>query len=98
MKGSRTPINVNYGRKDERNDSMELKENEPFHLRSVTGSLLWLANAMRHDIAYVVNRVSSLIQKSWRSTYAAAWRILRYVTITPDFGLEFIKLGGTTAK
>jgi hypothetical protein len=55
------------------------------------GSLLWLAQCTRPDIAFVVNRLSQFLRNPSNSHWLAAIRVLRYVISTK---LLRLKLGG----
>src|SRR6267154_1237001 len=62
---------------------------------SLIGSLMYLAVAMRPDIAYAIQRLSSFTATPGLAHWTAAKRVLRYLSGTRSLG---IKYEGTTAN
>ena len=77
VKGQPTPMVPNY--MDIAANDEEEEPNPPFKLRSIVGSLQWLAMATRSDIAYPTNAVASSLEKPMKSTYNATKRIVRHL-------------------
>nr|GAT42892.1 polyprotein [Mycena chlorophos] len=73
---------------DEKKDAMR---NVPY--RAVVGSLLWIANGTRPDIAYAVGVLSQFLSNPGRVHWEAAKRVVRYLKGTADARLTF---GGTS--
>ena len=59
--------------------------------RSIIGSLLWIANCTRPDIAYAVNRLAQSLNAPGEAHLTAAKRVLRYLKGTKDYVLCFKK-------
>ena len=57
--------------------------------REVLGSLLWLANGTRPDIAFAVNPVAKYCCDPRITHWNACKRILRYLSETSDFGILY---------
>jgi hypothetical protein len=57
--------------------------------REVVGSLLWLANGTRPDIAFAVNQVARYMESPGPEHWEAVLRILRYLKGTQHLGLVF---------
>jgi hypothetical protein len=57
--------------------------------RTVMGSLLWLANNTRPDIAYPVSILSQVLSNPGRVHWEAAKRVVRYLKGTEDAWLTF---------
>jgi hypothetical protein len=56
---------------------------------SLVGSLLWLANTCRPDIAYAVGVLGRYTARPGREHWNAAMHVLRYLKGTADWGLRF---------
>ena len=59
----------------------------PFHIRSVIGSLQWLANQTQPDIAYATNTMASFQEKPTKKMFWAVARIVSYLSATADYGV-----------
>ena len=59
--------------------------------QAVVGSLLYLSNKTRPDIAYAVSSVARYSSKPTRDHWTAVKRILRYLKGTHDYGLLYQK-------
>ena len=84
--GQTTPMATNFGK----NLSIPVRKH-PFHYRSLIGFLQWLANGTRPDIAYAVNRLASKVENPGQQDFIGIKRIIRYLNITSDFNLNYIK-------
>jgi len=68
---------------------------DPTHYRRLIGSLRYLVHT-RPDLAYAVGFVSQFMEQPTVEHQGAVKQILRYLTGTLDFGLDYTKaLGGT---
>ena len=66
-------------------------EDTPQGYRELIGSLLYLANGTRPDIAFAVNQLSQYVTNPTLQHWTALKRILRYVQGTKSLGLEYIR-------
>ena len=66
-------------------------ENPPQGYRELIGSLLYLANGTRPDIAFAVNQLSQYVTSPTLQHWTALKRILRYIQGTKSINLEFKK-------
>jgi hypothetical protein len=64
----------------------------------LVGSLLYLANTMRPDIAYATSILSQYLMDPSDDHWIAAKRVLRYLRGTKDFGLFFGKDDGDSVQ
>ena len=62
-------------------------ENIPY--REAVGSLLWIANGTRPDVAYVVSQVARYMSNPGMEHWNAVKRILRYLKGTMDLKLTY---------
>lgn len=60
-----------------------------FPLATVIGSLLWIANVARPDIAFTVNQVSCFLTKPTDSAILAAKHCIRYLLGMKNLGITF---------
>ena len=58
-------------------------------LREIVGSLMWIANQTRPDIANAVRAVARFSHDPKPIHYKAAQKILEYLNATSDLGLTF---------
>lgn len=72
-------------------EEMEAMSNVPY--QQLVGSLLYIAQGSRPDIAWSVNNVSKFNQNPGQSHWVAAKRILRYLKGTSNAKLKFTKNG-----
>ncbi|XP_058749197.1 secreted RxLR effector protein 161-like [Vicia villosa] len=79
--------------KKNRGDSVSQNE-----YAKVIGSLMFLMNCTRPDVAYVVNRLSRYTHNPSKDHWGALNRLLRYLKGTMDWGLHYVSypkvLGG----
>jgi hypothetical protein len=64
--------------------------------RELVGSLLWLANGTRPDIAYAVSKVARYVENPGPKHWEAVIRILRYLKGSVNLGIVYD--GNTTSK
>ena len=64
-----------------------------FPYRECVGSLMWLANSTRPDIAYAVHRAARFVSKPNQDNVNSLKRILRYLQGSSDVGIIFKKSG-----
>lgn len=57
--------------------------------RSIVGKLLFMANTVRYDIAFIVSKLSRYFNEPTEDHYNAAKRVLRYLQGTKDHGLVY---------
>ena len=69
----------------------EAKEMKNVPYREAVGSLLYVSQGTRPDIAYAVSSVSRYMQNPGRIHWTAVKRILRYLKGTSNYRLEFSK-------
>ena len=65
------------------------EQNRSNDYASLIGSLQYLANATRPDIAYAVNRLATYTANPGFKHYGAAKRVLRYVKGTKNYGITY---------
>ena len=61
--------------------------------RELVGSLIYLANATRPDIAFAANTLSRFCNNPGKGHWQAAKRVLRYLKKTTHYGLTYTKDG-----
>ena len=59
--------------------------------RELIGSLICLANATRPDIAFAASTLSRFCSNPGREHWLFASRILRYLKMTSDYGITYVK-------
>ena len=69
----------------------ERKEMENCPYRELIGSLIYLANATRPDIAFAASTLSRFCSNPGREHWLFAKRILRYLKMTSDYGITYVK-------
>lgn len=69
--------------------SDEGHESRNFPFREAVGSLLFIANVSRPDIAYAVNSIAQFSEKPLKAHWNAVKRIFKYLKGTRDFGIIF---------
>lgn len=57
--------------------------------RSLVGSLLYISNGTRPDIAYSVGQLSRHLERPSEEHWKAAIRVLRYLKSTSDMGINY---------
>jgi hypothetical protein len=90
--GVRTPMEVSI----DVDDSSELATNAPF--REAIGSLMYLMVGTRPDIAFAVTRMAQYVESPTVLQWKAVKHIMRYITHTSDYGLEFGGSGNVDFK
>jgi hypothetical protein len=70
-------------------ESAERQDQYP--IRQAIGSLMYLANATRPDIAFAVNSVSRHVTKPTKELWKAIQRIIKYLKTTSEIGLHYKK-------
>jgi hypothetical protein len=70
-------------------DSTKVTPDTPY--RGVVGALLWLAMGTRPDIAYAVTQVAKYGTDPRVAHWNACKRILRYLSVTRDYGIHYHK-------
>ena len=60
-----------------------------FSVSELVGSLLWLSRLTRPDISFAVANLSQYTADTTMTPYVLAYRILRYIRGTTDYGIEF---------
>src|SRR6266576_458779 len=66
-----------------------VKKAEPIPYREAIGSLLYLANGSRPDIAYAVNQLSRRQSNPTHQDFEYVKCVFRYLKGTTDFGLAY---------
>ena len=72
-------------------DQNENNQSNPF--ACIQGELQYIANAMRPDISFAVNRLASHTANPSMQHYSMIKRILRYLLGTRDYGITYHKWG-----
>ena len=65
------------------------KDMEQYPYREAVGSLLWIANGTRPDVAYAVSQVAKYMSNPGLPHWVAVKRILRYLKGTQDLKLTY---------
>jgi Reverse transcriptase (RNA-dependent DNA polymerase) len=68
-------------------DGDEIATDQPY--REIVGSLLYIANCTRPDIAFPVGVLSRFVSQPTTAHWAAAKRVLRYLCGTTQLGLKY---------
>ncbi|TKC13487.1 hypothetical protein FA727_23545 [Robertmurraya kyonggiensis] len=74
--------------------SLILKKNkritrDQLRYSQIIGSLMYLASAMRPDIAYVVSKLSRFVSNPGDDHWRALERVMRYLVGTMDYGIHY---------
>lgn len=75
--------------RDEGETSDNIKEQVPY--REAIGSLMYLATAMRPDIAYAVTFAARAVEKPTKKDWNNVKRIFRYLRGTNNFSIKYQK-------
>jgi hypothetical protein len=70
-------------RKNQRRDQLRYSQ--------IIGSLMYLANAMRPDISYVVSKLSRFLSNPGEDHWQALERVLRYLKGTMSYGIHYTR-------
>jgi hypothetical protein len=62
---------------------------EAFPMRQLVGALLWLAVMSRPDLSFAVQKLAQFADKPTTSAITAGKRILKYISGTPELGIEY---------
>jgi ribonuclease HI len=73
-----------------------LNKTQQTHYQSVIGSLLYAALTTRPDIAFALNELGRFNAQANKFHLEQAYRVLRYLKGTPNYGLEFTLHGDPT--
>lgn len=85
-----TPCDVSQKLMEEDGSSIEEEmKNKPY--RELVGSLIYLANATRLDIAYIANVLSRFLSNPRRKHWIAAKRVVRYLKGTIEYSIVYEK-------
>ena len=79
------PVHIRHGRKA----GMELDESERSQIRSIAGSLAWIARQCRPDLAYHVSYFQSLKTKGKVSDLKALNKVIEFAKSTADQAISF---------
>jgi hypothetical protein len=79
------PISIAHGRKLQDN----VTEGERTQLRSIAGSLAWVARQVRPDLSYRVSQMQSVVCRAKVRDLKDANKVLEYAIRTADRGLTF---------
>lgn len=90
-RGLSTPLNVR--KKDIVEKDYPVKKMTPQTYRHITGSVLYLANCTRPDLAYAASYLSKFNDKSEHEHWVQAKHVLRYLKQTAGYKLNFRKTG-----
>ena len=66
---------------------------DPTLYHQLIGSLMYLVNT-RPDMNFAVNTLSQFMVEPRRVHWIASKHILRYLAVTPDYGLDYRRSGG----
>ena len=83
---ARTPVDVNLYLSKNKGDAVsQLKYSQ------IIGSLMYLMNCTRPDIAYAISKLSRYTSNPGEDHWKAIIRVLRYLRFTRDHGLNFTR-------
>ena len=82
----RTPVDVNLHLS--KNNGKSLSQQE---YAQVIGSLMYVMNCTRPDIAYAVSKLSRYTSNPGPNHWKAIVRVLRYLKYTKNYGLHYSK-------
>ena len=71
---------------------------EKYRYREAVGSLLWLANGTRPDIAFAVSQVAKFMSNPGRPHWAAVKSIMRYLKGSMDVGITYSRKAGDSIE
>jgi len=80
-----TPIRIAYGRKN----GQSINKDERTQLKSVAGSLQWIARQCRPELSYRVSRLQSVAAAATVKDLREANKVMEYARSTCDRGLTF---------
>ena len=86
-----TPMVASGQTFSKRGKTMSEEELKNFPYRQIVGSLLYLQGGTRPDITFAVNVLSRKQSNYDENDCAGLQRILRYVKLTRDLGLRFLR-------
>jgi hypothetical protein len=70
-------------------ESESVETTEKFSIREAIGCLMYLTNATRPDIAFVVNNVSRHVTKPTKTLWTTIQRIFKYLNSTSENGITY---------
>ena len=74
---------------DANNNTKQLSPDDHSKYRSIVGTLLFMANTVRYDIAFATSLLSRFLVSPTKHHLAGAYRVLQFVCQTKDFEISF---------
>ena len=90
---SKTPLSAGtyLSRQDCPTTETGKREMEKYRYREAVGSLLWLANGTRPDIAFAVSQVAKFMSNPGKPHWAAVKSIMRYLKGSLEVGITYTR-------
>ena len=86
MNLARTPVDISLYLSKNKGDAVSLLK-----YSQIIGSLMYLMNITRSDIAYAISKLSRYTSNPGEDHWKAIIRVLRYLRFTRDHGLNFTR-------